>query len=186
VIIEIPQSEPSGYFNSRYGLYAIPGLVVFAGLFIGFISDKFKIKKIFLTAILFLLFGLQAYSYFHFYPSKVPAIAEARYAGYQGTITYNLAKYLEKNYDGGNLFYDFRVFAIPPWSGVYLKERMTYHTFEVGEKALINPVPYTKWILFYLKSPEDKIYNALNDNKNFRDNYNLVYSEDGLELYKRK
>jgi len=186
VIIELPESEPAGYFNSRYGLYAIPGLVIFAGIFTGFIYDKFRQKRNLLIAAAVILAGLQTFSYFYYYPSKVPAVAEARYAGYHGTITYNLAKYLEKNYDGGNLLYDFRVFAIPPWSGVYLRNRITYHTYEVGEKALENPVPYARWVLFYLKSPDDKIYNALNKNPNFRNNYNLVHSEDGLELYKLK
>ena len=186
VIIEIPQSEPAGYFNSRYGLYAIPGLVIFAGLFAGVIYDKFKEKKNYLIAAGVILICLQTFSYIYYYPSKVPAVAEGRYAGYKGTVTYNLAKYLEKNYDGGNLFYDFRVFAIPPWSGVYLKERITYHTFEIGEKALVNPVPYVKWVLFYLNTPDDKIFDSLNKNENFRQNYELVYSEAGLELYKRK
>lgn len=186
VIIEIPQSEPAGYFNSRYGLYAIPGLVIFAGIFVGFVYEKFIGKKKMLIAVTVLLMILQAYSYIYLYPSKVPAIAEARFAGYHGTITYNLSKYLENNYDGGNLLYDFRVFALPPWSGVYLKERITYHTYEIGERALANPVPYVKWVLLYLNTPDDKIYNALNNNKNFRDNYSLVYTENGLELYKRK
>jgi hypothetical protein len=186
IIIEIPESDPPGYFNSRYGLYAIPGLVIFAGLFIGYIYDKFINRKKLFFIVLIILVGLQTFSYFYYYPSKVPAVAEARYAGYHGTITYNLSKYLEKNYDGGNLLYDFRVFALPPWSGVYLKDRITYHTYDIGEKALVNPVPYAKWILYYLKSPDDKIYNALNNNPNFRNNYEMVYSEDGLELYKRK
>ncbi|MFA5405630.1 MAG: glycosyltransferase family 39 protein [Ignavibacteria bacterium] len=186
VIIEIPQSEPQGYFNSRYGLYAIPGLVIFAGIFVGFIYERFNTKINYLIGVSLLLIGLQTYSYIYLYPSKVPAIAEARFAGYHETITYKLSKYLEENYDGGNLLYDFRVFAIPPWSGVYLKERVTYHTFDIGEKSLVNPVPYAKWVLFYLKSPDDKIFNAMNENKNFRDNYNRVFSEDGLELYKRK
>lgn len=186
IIIEIPQSEPPGYFNSRYGLYAIPGIVVFAGIFTGFVYDKLKLHKKILIFFSVLLIALQTFSFIYYYPSKVPAVAEARYAGYHGTITYNLSKYLEKNYDGGNLFYDFRVFALPPWSGVYLKERITYHTYDIGEKALVNPVPYVKWVLFYLKSPDDKIYNSLNTNKNFRDNFDLVYSENGLELYKRK
>lgn len=186
VIIEIPQSEPQGYFNSRYGLYAITGLAVYAGLFIGYVFDKFSSKKIYLLIASLILIGFQTFSYIHLYPSKVPAIAEARYAGYKGTVTYHLAEYLEKNYDGGNLLYDFRVFAIPPWSGVYLKERITYHTYEIGAKSLENPVPYAKWIIFYLHSPDDRIYDALNKNKNFRDNYEMVFSEDGLELYKRK
>jgi hypothetical protein len=161
-------------------------MVIFAGIFTGIVYEKFKMYKKFLIIGSLILTASQTFSFIYYYPSKVPAVAEARFAGYHGTITYNLSKYLEKNYDGGNLLYDFRVFAIPPWSGVYLKERITFHTYDIGEKALINPAPYTKWVLFYIKSPDDKIYNALNTNKNFRDNYNLVYSEEGLELYKLK
>jgi hypothetical protein len=186
IIIELPQSFPTGYFNSRYGLYAIPGLVIFAGYFCDIIVENYKKYKKYVYAISILLLIIQIYVYQYEYPTKVPAIAEARYAGYKGTITYNLSKYLEANYDGGNLLFDTRIFALPPWSGVNLKERITFHTYEIGKKALENPVPYAKWVMFYTNSTDDIIYNSLNKNNNFRENYILVYSEDGLELYKRK
>ena len=186
IIIEIPNSEPPGYFNSRYGLYTIPGIVIFAGIISGIIYDKTKNRKAILIPIIASIFLLQIFSYFYYYPGKVPSIAEAQYGGYKGSVTYNFSKYLENNYDGGNLFFDVRVIALPPWSGINMKERITFYTYEIGEKALVNPIPFAKWVMFYVKSPDDKILNALDKNKIFRDNYDIVFSEDGLELYKRK
>jgi len=61
-----------------------------------------------------------------------------------------------------------------------------HKAYEIGKKALENPVPYAKWVMFYTNSTDDIIYNSLNKNNNFRDNYMLVYSDEGLELYKRK
>jgi hypothetical protein len=186
IIIEIPQSEPEGYFNSRYGLYAIPGLVIFAGYFSKIVIEKFKDKKPIILLIAAIIFGLQIFSYCYYYPAKVPAIAEARFAGYKGTITYNISKYLEKNYDGGNLLLDTRIFALPPWSGVDLKDRIAYHTYGIGQKALENPVPYANWVMFYKNSANDTIYSSLKNNNNFIENYFQVYSENGLVLYKKK
>lgn len=185
IIIELEQSEPQGYFNSRYGLYALPGLVIFAGICLDFVYEKIKTKKLFFYIALGVIFGLQIFSFIYYYPAKVPAIAEARYAGYKGTVTYNLSKYLEKNYDGGNILYDSRIIALPPWSGVNLRERITFHTYEIGKNAMENPLPYVKWVLFYTHSGDDLIYKALKDNKIFKDNYYMVYSEEGMELYQK-
>ena len=103
----------------------------------------------------------------------------------QGSITYNLSKFFQKNYHGGNILYDATVFALPPWSGVYLKERITWYTYDIGQKAFEQPEQYAQWVLFYTKV-DYKIYAAMKNNPNFLNNYYPVYEEDGLELYSRK
>ncbi|HEY5123776.1 MAG TPA: hypothetical protein VIK14_08595 [Ignavibacteria bacterium] len=185
LIIELPNSEPPGYFNSRYGLYIFPGISFFAGILVYNLRQiKNELIKIILTSVVLILFILQSLFSFSWFPSHIPALAEAKYSFSQPSV--DVSEFLNKNYDGEKLLYDGAIFAIYPWAKVNLRDRITFHTFDLGEKAMKNPVPYAKWVMFYTKAPNDFIFNALDTNSNFRNNYDLVFSESGIEVYKRK
>lgn len=184
VIIELPNTEPAGYFNSRYGLYVFPGLCFYIALFfIQYKNLKMNYRKIiFISFTIIILFqNIIAFSSISKY---VPAIAEVKSTFSQPSV--NLSSYLKENYDGGNILYDNVVFALYPWAKIDLRDRITFHTLVTGEKAMQDPRPYAKWIMFYTKASNDKIYNALKDNSNFRNYYNLMFEEYGIEVYKRK
>ena len=184
LIIELPNSNPPGYFNSRYGLYIFPGISFFMGILIYYVNllknNSTKAKIIIFIIIIFVFqtgFSLSGFPY------NIPALGEAKYSYSQASV--DVSKFLRDNYDGEKLLYDAAIFAIFPWSKVNLKDRITFHTFELGEKAMKNPVPYVKWVMFYTKAQNDFIYIAMKDNKNFIDNYSIVFSEEGIEVYKR-
>jgi len=186
IIIEIPDSVPSGYFNSRYGLYAFPGIVLFSGLAVSHIAGllpkwKKTIQSIVIVALIFQL------AFFLKDPvNNIASIAEAEYAGYKNSETYKASLFLRDNYKGGNILYDFSVFALSPFCGISLKDRITYHTYLIGEKALKDPAAYAKWIMVYRKSSNDKVFNAIMNYEKFQEYYNIAFSKDGLELFKRK
>ncbi len=185
LIIELPNSNPPGYFNSRYGLYIFPGISFFAGILVYYVNQlNDQSKKLILTSVVIILFISQSLFSFSWYPSHIPALAEAKYSFSKPSV--DVAEFLKINYDGEKLLYDGAIFAIYPWAKVNLKDRITFHTKELGEKAMKNPVPYVKWVMFYTKAPNDFIFNALDSNKNFRNNYSLEFSEEGVEVYKRK
>jgi hypothetical protein len=185
LIIETPDSVPPGYFNSRYGLYILPGICFFSAYVLLYFSGtlKPKFKKILYVSII-IIFIIQFAISFAYYPCYIPALREAEY-NYTKTNK-AVSFFLKENYEGGNLLYDNVIFALYPWSGINLKDRISFHTQEIGEKALKNPLPYAKWVMLYTRAPNDNIYIALNNNSYFRDNYSLVFSEEGIEIYKRK
>jgi len=185
MIIELPNSVPPGYFNSRYGLYIFPGICFFtAFLFDYFLNMKKYLRKKILVYTMLAVFIFQFFMQFSYYPAFIPALAEVKYN--YNDVNIEASHFLKDNYDGGNLLYDNIIFALYPWSGINLKERISFHTYEIGEKALNNPVTYAKWVMFYKKFPDDHIYNSLKDNFIFLDNYERVFSKEGIEIYKRK
>ncbi|MFA5012385.1 MAG: hypothetical protein WC644_10590 [Ignavibacteria bacterium] len=182
VIIELPNSVPPGYFNSRYGLYMFPAIAIFSGIFALYVQ-KYIGKKLLLY---FLAFGLlvQQLTFLYNFPYSIPSLAEAKYS--YSKASEDLSLFLKENYKGGNILYDNVVFAIHPWSGINLKDRITFHTYEIGEKAMNEPSKYVNWILFYIDSPNDHIHDAVKNNPDFLNNFVLKFSTSGIEVYSKK
>ncbi len=182
LIIELPNSEPPGYFNSRYGLYIFPAIAVFSGLAVSYLLN-FKFKK----TILFLLgviFVYQQYLFFVDFPVNIPAIAEVNSSN--SKVSENLSFYLKNNYCGGKILYDNVIFALHPWTGINLIDRITFNTFVIGADAMNTPSKYVEWVLVYKEATNDKIYDAVKDNPDFLNNFELKFSEYGVEAYKKK
>ena len=182
VIIELPNSEPPGYFNSRYGLYMFPAIAIFSGIFALYIQKYIK-KKI---LICLLAIGLlaQQLTFLYNFPYSIPSLAEAKYS--YSKASEDLSLFLKENYKGGNILYDNVVFAIHPWTGINLKDRITFHTFEIGEKAMKEPSKYVNWVMFYKEAPNDHIHEAVKNNPDFIDNFILRFSTNGIEVYSKK
>lgn len=182
LIIELPNSEPEGYFNSRYGLYLFPAIAVFSALAADYLFRQVRNKII--ISLFAGIFILQQLKLIENFPANIPAIAEAKYQ-YSKTSK-NLSLFLKNNYKGGKILYDNLIFALYPWSGVNLADRITFHTFGVAESAMNYPSEYVDWVLIYKDAPNDKIYEAVKNNPDFLNNFELRFSEWGVEAFMKK
>ncbi len=182
LIIEHPFSEPAGYFNSRYGLYLFPAVAVFGGYSV-LLLQKIKYRKI-LMILLWTGVVIQQLVFLVNFPYSIPSLAEAKYSYSQPSE--DLSAFLKKNYKGGKILYDNLIFAINPSAGINLKDRITFHTFDLGEKAMRTPSEYVEWVLIYTDAPNDKIHEAMEYNTDFMTNFEQKFSEYGIEVYQRK
>lgn len=184
IIIELPDTNPPGYFNSRYAICILPAIAFFISYIIqNLIVNRAKIKKYVIIGTAVLLVS-QQYYYYSSFPLHVPAIAETVYLNNE--TTYNYTRYLKKNYDGGTVLFDFTIFALSPETRINLRDRITYFTPFIGKDAIKNPKPYAKWVLMYNKAENDSIYISLKDNKTFYEDYNNVFSDGGVNIFKLK
>lgn len=182
LIIELPNSIPPGYFNSRYGLYLYPAIAVFSGITAYYLL-KFRYK----FPVYLLLGGILVYQQFLFFekfPENIPAIDEAVYS--YSKPSENLSLYLKNNYKGGKILYDNIIFALHPWTGIDLKDRINYYTFAIAEQVRTTPSKYVEWVLIYKNAGNDKIYESVKDNPDFQQNFELKFSEYGVEAYEKK
>jgi len=181
VIIEHPSSEPEGYFNSRYGLYMFPAVAVFFGYFVLFLN-KFKWRKQ-LILLLFIAIFIQQLTFFYNFPYSIPSLAEAKYS--YSKASENLSLFLKEKYKGGKILYDNTIFALHPYTGINLRDRITFHTPFLGEWAMKNPSYYVEWVIIYTDASNDKIHYAMKENDDFKNNFELKFSERGIELYRK-
>jgi hypothetical protein len=182
LIIEHPFSEPAGYFNSRYGLYLFPAIAVFAGYSV-LLLEKIKIKK-YLFALLWVGFAAQQAVFLVNFPYSIPSLAEAKYS--YSKASEDLSGYLKVNYKGGRILYDNQIFALNPNTGINLKDRITFHTFDIGEMAMKKPSEFVEWVLIYTDAPNDRIHEAVKNNADFINNYEKTFSENGIEVFRKK
>jgi hypothetical protein len=183
-IIEMPNTNPPGYFNSRYGIYILPAIPFFAAYLINIlIENKTRLKKILLYIVIF-GFLFQQFDYYYYFPHHIPGVAEAIFCNNE--TNQRFSEYLKNNYDDGKIFYDFAIFAIPPFTKINIKNRINYNTADIGREALKNPKPYAKWVMFYTKASNDSVYYYLKNNKQFFNDYEKVFNYEGAEIYKIK
>lgn len=182
LIIELPESIPPGYFNSRYGLYIFPAISVFSGITAAFMM-KLKYKTA-VICVLTLIFAYQQFLFFKDFPDNIPAIAEAKVSN--SKTSENLSFFLKENYKGGRILYDNVIFALHPWTRIDLANRITPTTYILGKEALNNPAEYAEWVLIYKEASNDKVYEELKNNPEFHNNFELKFSEYGVEAYIKK
>lgn len=181
VSIEMPNTIPKGYFQTRYVIGILPGLSVF----IGYLFLKFKTINFRLIAFAFLIF-LEFLGWFFVWPMGVPAIGEAKTAVALSQPFRRTSQYLKNFYDGGNILFDDFSIIFFSGNGLPIKERIHEYSWDFGETALKKPSSVTKWIMFNKTNPNDKIYQALKSNEDFNSHFKIVYHDEGIEVYRRK
>src|SRR5690606_18146290 len=72
VMIELPNTDPSGYWNSRYGLILLPGIILFIGYLFSSVS-RYREFRFVLPVIII----LQSALWINNFPESAPTIAEA-------------------------------------------------------------------------------------------------------------
>jgi hypothetical protein len=179
--IEMPNTIPKGYFQTRYVIGILPGL----SIFIGYLFLKFKKLNFRLIAFTFLIF-LEFLGWFFVWPMGVPAIGEAKTAVALSQPYRRTSQYLKNFYDGGNILFDDFSILFFSGNGLPIKERIHEYSWDLGETALKKPSSVTRWVLFNKTNPNDKIYKELNSNQDFRDHFKIVYHDEGIEVYRRK
>lgn len=189
-VIMLPYSEPPGYFNSRYGLLAMPALCVAAVVGLQYLTAFLRrrwMKAALLTAVS-ALFAVHIAGLAASYPASVPAIAE--------TVTFRDARiamgglgieeYLADHYDGGKILVDDVVLFLRPNSQVPYKERVYPHSWDAGPESLQNPENHVEWVMLDRMAPHDQVRNALYGTKHFEQFYEPVYASGRVVLYRRK
>ncbi len=181
VSIEMPNTDPSGYFQTRYVIGILPGLSVFIGYLF------YALKKINYRLIAFAFFVfLEFLGWFFVWPMGVPAIGEAKTAVALSQPFRRTSFYLKTFYDGGNILYDDFSILFFSGNGLPIKDRIHEYSWDYGEAALKAPSSVVRWVMYNKMNSNDKVFNAMKYNEDFHLNFKMVYNDEGIEVYKRK
>lgn len=180
VVILLPDSSPAGYLNSRYGLIVLPFVI----LFTVFAYEQIKVRgnlKIYFAALIFILSVFWVFNF----PRSAGSVSEAYYFDINKPEIKRASIFLQREYDGTNIFFDDKAVNLYPYSKIPMKERIHKHTYLLGEIALKNPSKVAGWIILDKKNKKDEIKDILSTNGDFRSSYTLVNIDNGIEIYKR-
>ena len=201
-VLMLPNASPPGFVHSRYGLSLLPALALFTGFAFFYLMDlnfirnaSVKIKNYFLILFACIFIILQFAVYTVNFPSNVASLEELNYGSNQ--MFYKIkgvSEYLKDSYDGGNILYDEVVIRLLPFCDIPYHERIFPNTWEIGEKALENPVQYVRWIILDREMHRDnkmglhfdEVNDRISGKKEFTSYFKMVYAKEGLEIYKKK
>ena len=199
-VMLLPNTEPSGFVHSRYGLAMLPAMSIFSGFFYAFAKESkfvkpFEFRKYFLGAFILFIFVSQISFWSAYFPQHISSLSELDYGSREMFHKMkSVSEYLAEKYDGGNILMDEVIIRLLPSCLVPYKDRIFPYTWDLGEKTLNNPSYFVRWIIVDKNAVKnntialhsDEVYEKIQDNRNFLENFKVVYSKDGIEVYKKR
>ena len=178
-VILHPAFTEGQYWNLRYGVLMLPAV----GFFTGFLTEKGKwlgfsvLLLIVVSAILTWQGGIiTVKDALHAKISQGEQIQEA--AGER----------LKNNYDGGLVLMQRRTNEHTVFVSTLSLSNVIYEgDQDIWEESLQDPTKHARWVFMRERDGvPDKVWKALHSTPQLLDNYDLVYQNGGIEIYKRK
>lgn len=179
VAVLLPNTNPAGYFNARYGLFAFPFIIYF----VGYLYDRISYKKLYKIGGLILVLII-SFSWIINYPYSAGSIEEAYYFDSYHPELKRASQYLKNYYNGKRILFDDKNLNLYPFSKIPMKERVHKHTFKFGEITMRSPSLVVGWIMVDTRKNDEVLFNIKNL-PDFKANFKIVYVDRGLEIYKR-
>ena len=177
-ILQVPEIVGSLY-NYRVALL----IVVTTALFAGYLTQK----RIWLKALV--VIGITAGTMMMFHANNIVTLNDplANRAGEISIRQATIAQWLSQNYDGGFILMEnFRNELVVFESRIPMGKFIYEGSYKYWEPALENPQDFAKWVFMRGGITPDKVWKALHSTPQLLDNYDLVYQNGGIEIYKRK
>ncbi len=178
-IILIPELVPDTFlsqlFNVRYGIMVLPAVSIFIGL----ISSNLK------TFSRILLWILIIYQLTFFVYDGLPIVLKDGLRGLSGRRPSPANSYVASNYDYGFvMFDDFSRTANPVSLNIPMNKIIYVGNHPYWDQALKNPTKIARWLIIR-KDENDVLWQHLQYNKEFINNYHVVYNYALTFVYKR-
>lgn len=180
----ILSSSTSTYkeFNIRYGLLMLPVIALLCSILF---DIKFLMSKILIISLIL----LQIYTYFYQDFSVIFQFSISINDNItQGTEKERLmVEWMKKNYDTGLIMisalkHDPQMLQL----GVDYKTYIHEGAGKYWTESIKRPQKYAEWIVFDSYNNDDQVTKFLENSKSLEENYDLVYSNDGMLVYKIK
>ena len=179
-VIGHPVFIPGTYLNTRYGVFMLPAV----GFFVGFLAQK-KWSWLKLS-ILILVVGSSVVTWQVGIISRDDAFKGGR-TDPGAQIQRTAGDWLKNNYDSGLvLMENFTNVRVTFTSKLPLREIIYEGDQDMWEGSLQDPTKYVCWVFMRGGAEPDKVWKALHGTPQLLENYDLVYQNGDIEIYRRK
>lgn len=164
-------------FNIRYGLLLLP----WAAIMTSYVFNIVKHKAV--KFLVFLIFAIQIVSYFIPKYSVIYQIPARIY----GKPYSSMVEWMKKNYDGGFILvsassHEDQMFEM----GFNYKTYIHEGTNKYWKESLDDPPRYATWVILDKGHPEDRVAKKNGIETVLSRDYNLLYDQEQLKIYKIK
>ncbi len=181
-VLNTPQSDPPGYFNTRYGVLMLPAAVVF----LAYLADVMilRLRPIAVVLIFALAIGAQFYLWVPQWPTSLITVTDAMDDAVKHRDWIGVAEYLRTNYDGQGILIDDTNSPFLFSTGLPLREYIATFSGELWTAALKNPTDHVGWVVLYPDAPNDRVTAGI-DHAKLSNDYRLAFEQNGCAVYRR-
>jgi len=185
-IISVPWHDPPGVTNLRYGVLLLPAAataIALAGAHIGSHANRRAWTR-FAVGVLFLLQGAW---FIAGDAGTNGALREALViqSGEHDIAQMNASRWLAANYDRGRILVAPAV-NVSPRTRIPLRDRIYPWTWEIGPAALAAPSMHVDWVLVDRRAATDPVARAIGAIPDFARQFDRVFTERELEIWRRR
>ncbi len=184
-VVVVPQSAHPGYWNVRYGLMLLPGVALFFGYLVHFITLRIRVQPLLAAMAIGAVLITQALFYVPGWPLSIITLADG-VAGSSETLRVPRgAAYLRANYDGGNILIDDTNSVFIHAVGFPMREYLGTFSGPLWEAGKQDPRSVAAWVVFNRGTDSDRLVPALVNNPNFTGQFALQYDDGNYAIYRR-
>ncbi|WP_162602504.1 hypothetical protein [Nocardioides daejeonensis] len=189
------RSLPTGAYNNRYVLSAVPWVAVLAAYLVGQWRAAAAARTV-ATVLIGAGLAWQVVWWGDAPEERMTVIQEGREVARAAAETRDLARWLGEHYDGGRILLDESAgneFAFQPLVGVPLSDYYNRSSGDHFDEALADPFGHVRWVVMHraqlvsssTKSSVDLVTEALSDDPQFHARYELVHTAGNVGIYRR-
>lgn len=180
-VIALPWTSPSGMLNVRYGMMLLPAIA--ATIALGMQHARLPRRTSVAIALTMLVAQVAlstAAPQFQFGALHEGVAIRDGDPRQQAT-----SDWLREHYDGGRVLVDAAV-NLSPRTRIPLRDRVYEWTWEVGAAALEAPETAVDWVVADARAGDDAVSRAIANRAGFTQRFDLAFSNDGIEVWRRR
>lgn len=189
------RSLPTGAYNNRYVLSAVPWVAVLAGYLVGQWRSRLALRSS-VSVVIALALAWQVTWWAAAPEARMTIIQEGREVARAAEHTRDAARWLAEAYDGGRILLDESAgneFAFQPLVALPLTEYYNRSSGEIFDDVLEDPANHVRWVVMHreqlvsssTRASIDLVTEALATDPQFLARYELVYAVDNVGIYRR-
>ncbi|WP_341924624.1 hypothetical protein [Nocardioides psychrotolerans] len=189
------KSLPTGAYNNRYVLSAIPWLALLAAVGVHHVVRRAPQVRMLLAAVLLVAVTAQNVWWLQAPTAHMTVIEEAHDQHVAYTRIKAAATWLRTHYDGGGILMDQTPdkSSLAPVLGIRIDEFFTRASGPVFQEAIDDPHAHARWVFMHRRqvtssateTGRDLVTRALAKDPQFHARYRLVYAIADIGIYRR-
>lgn len=184
-VIALPWTTPEGIQNVRYGIMLLPAVAVTvaigaAGLTLRWPTRSLHVALLLLTGVIAQTGWMEAGG-----GTRIGALREGLAIRDGDVAQMNASRWLAANYDRGRVLVAPAV-NVSPRSRIPMRDRIYPWTWELGPAALAAPSMHVDWVIVDRRASDDPVARALGAVPDFMRDFDRVFTERELEIWRRR
>jgi hypothetical protein len=184
-VIALPWTTPEGVLNVRYGIMVLPAVAVTVALGAARLAHRWPraghraaigMAGVLLVQSAWMVGGGGI---------RVGALREGVAIRDGDIAQMNASRWLAANYDRGRILVAPAV-NVSPRSRIPMRDRIYPWTWEIGPAALAAPSMHVDWVLVDRRAANDPVARALGALPDFAREFDRVFTERELEIWRRR